>query len=112
MMSLREKIMLRIYAIWLFRRVSPVAIFLLLFGILGIHLLAANVFVAKVFENATMAIENDGLLGFAWFLVWALIGSKLAVKVELITLLTLGFFAYKYAKKALIAYELIRRNQP
>ena len=78
---------------------------------MGLHLLAANVFVARVFENGAAAFDRGGLFGFGNFIVIATIESKLAVKIELLTLLVLAFFAYKYAKKALIAYELIRRNQ-
>ena len=108
-MNLQQKIMMRVYMIWLFRRVSPVVIFLVLFTILVLHLFAQSVFIVNVFENASIAYQQGGW-GLIWFVFLALVSAKLAVKVEIIAMLIIGFFALKYARKALVAYDLIRRG--
>lgn len=108
-MNLQQKIMMRVYMIWLFRRVSPVVIFLVLFSILVLHLFAQSVFIVDVFQNAAIAYEQGGW-GLIWYAFLALVNAKLAVKVEIIAMLIIGFFALKYARKALVAYDRIRQN--
>lgn len=107
-MDLQRKIMLRIYGIWLFRRVLPVVIFQVLFVILALHLFASSVFVLRVFQSATGALEG-GVWNFLVFALTILWNSKLAVKVEIITMAIVGYYTLLYLKKAIVAYERIKR---
>ncbi len=107
-MDLQRKIMLRIYGIWLFRRVVPVIIFQILFVILALHLFASSVFVVRVFQSATGALEG-GLWNFIVFAFTVLWNSKFAVKIEILTMLIVGYYTLLYLKKAIVAYERIKR---
>ncbi len=107
-MDIQQRIMLRIYMIWLFRRVLPVVIFQVLFVILALHLFASSVFVLRVFESAAGAYEG-GIWNFISFAVVLLWKSKLAVKIEILAMLFVGYSMLLYLKKAIVAYERIKR---
>ncbi len=94
--------------IWLFRRVLPVIVFQILFVVLALHLFASSVFVLRVFQSATGALEGGiwNFVSFAFMLLWT---SKLAVKIEIITMLIVGYYMLLYLKKAIVAYERIKR---
>jgi hypothetical protein len=107
-MDIQKRIMLRIYLIWLFRRVTPAIMFQVLFLILAIHLFASSVFVFRVLQTATDVFEG-GLWNFIVFGAALLWNSKFAVKIEILTMLIVGYYMLLYFKKAIVAYERIKR---
>lgn len=108
-MNLQQKIMLRVYCIWFFRRVTPVFVFQILFLVLAVHLFAQSVFVARV-AATTVAAFDGGFFYTIIFMAKLLWHAKLAVKVEIVAMLILGYYMLKYLKKAIVAYELMKRN--
>lgn len=108
--KLRRNIMLRIYGIWLLRRLGPVLFFEVLFLILATHLFAGSVFVARVFENAGGA-ASGGTISFVSFAISAIINARIEVKMEILVAFVFGALFLWSVKRAIVSYEMIRRGR-
>lgn len=68
--QLKKQVMRRIYAIWFFRRVMPVAVIFPFFILIAAREVSHEFFVARIFDNFTQAVTGApsaplALLGFA-----------------------------------------------
>ena len=106
--KIKNRVMLRVFGIWLVRRVAPLLVFAFLFLALAIHLFAQSVFVAKVFDNAAYAVRNNpvSLITYPAQAFW---GARFSVKMEILTAAIMGFLVLWSIKRAIFSYELIRR---
>lgn len=108
-MDFRQKLMRKIYWIWFTRRVLPVVVFEVFSVILGAHLFARSVYVVRVLEGAAAATSQSPfrLFGYLWY---ALVHSRVEVKVEIaIAFIFVGLFAWSI-KRAIVSYEVLRRS--
>ena len=106
--KIKKRVMLRIFGIWLIRRVAPLLVFAFLFLALAIHLFAQSVFVARVFENMALAIK-DNPISIITYPVMAFWSARFAVKTEIFAALIMGFLVLWSIKRAIFSYELIKR---
>ena len=100
--------MFKIYRVWFVRRVLPVVVFEVFSVILGAHLFSRSVYVVRVLEGAAAATSESPfrLLGYLWY---ALIHSRVEVKVEIaVALVFAGLFLWSI-KRAIVSYEVLRR---
>ena len=106
----KKRVMLRIFGIWLVRRVAPMLVFAFLFIALAVDLFAKSVFVAKVFENFAFAIKNNpsSVVTYPLTALWA---ARFSVKMELLTAAIMGFLVLWSVKRAIFSYEMIRREK-
>ncbi len=107
--KLRRNIMLRIYGIWLLRRLGPVLLFEVLFLILATHLFAGSVFIARVFQNAGGA-ASGGIFSFLSFAAAAVINARFEVQIEILIAVVFGVLFLWSVKRAIVSYEMIRRG--
>ena len=107
--KLKRNIMLRIYGIWLIRRVAPVLFFEVLFMVLAAHLFGTSVFVARVLENAGNVLKG-GIYNILKFAFLAVVNARLEVKFEILVALIMGALFLWSIKRAIVSYEMIRRG--
>ena len=105
--TLRQRIMRRIYVVFLVRSMAPFA-----FDCLGIVVLAfiATLFVSirHVWENLSMAQSSGNLSSFS---LSAVSHTELETKFLLVVLGVIGFFAVRHLKRAVRAMKTLRGNK-
>jgi hypothetical protein len=107
--KLQKRIMLRVYGVWLLRRVLPVIVFEVLLIGLAVNLFAESVFIARVVENAANVLKGNGfsIVTFLWAAFW---NSRLEVKLEIATAILMAVLFLWSIKRAIVSYEMIRRR--
>ncbi|MDO8585377.1 MAG: hypothetical protein Q7R85_04675 [bacterium] len=108
-MNFRKKLMFKIYRVWFVRRVLPVVVFEVFSVMLGAHLFSRSVYVVRVLEGAAAASTESRfrLFDYLWY---ALVHSRVEVKVEIaIALIFAGLFLWSI-KRAIVSYEVLRRT--
>ena len=108
--NLKRNIMLRVYGIWLLRRVGPALLFQVLFMVLAIHLFTGSVFIAHVLQNAGTVFEG-GILSFLQFAFASVWYAKPEVKFEILLAVVMGGLFLWSIKRAIVSYEMIRRGR-
>lgn len=101
--------MFKIYRVWFVRRVLPVVVFEVFSVMLGAHLFSRSVYVVRVLEGAAAATTESPfrLFNYLWY---ALLHSRVEVKVEIaIALVFAGLFLWSI-KRAIVSYEVLRRT--
>ena len=107
---IKNSIMIRVYGIWLLKRVLPIVIFEGLLLLIAARLFGDDVFVAAVVESLGNALKV-GSWNVVSFVVSTLINSRFVVKMEILTGLLMIVFLIWSVGKAVVSYNLIRRNQ-
>ncbi len=108
--NLKRSIMLRVYGIWLLRRVAPAVLFQILFMVLAVHLFTGSVFIAQVLQNASTVFEG-GFFSFIQFAFAAVWHAKSEIKFEILLAVVMGGLFFWSIKRAIISYEMIRRGR-
>lgn len=108
--KLKRNIMMRVYGIWLLRRVAPTMLFQVLFLVLAIHLFTGSVFIAQVLRNAG-TVFGGGIYSFLQFAFAAVWYAKPEIKFEMLLATVMGGLFLWSIKRAIVSYEMIRRGR-
>ena len=105
--TLRQRIMRRIYLLFMVRNLSPLA-----FDVLGLVVLAfvVRLFVSirHVWQNLAMASGSGNLSNFS---LTALSHTELETKLLFVVLGVVGFFAVRHLRQAWRAVRTLRNNK-
>lgn len=102
--------MLKVYGIWLLKRVVPIVVFEALLLLIAVQLFSDDVFVAAVVESLGNALKVGPWNVFTFFFS-TFVNARLIVKTEILTGLLMIVLLIWGVGKAVISYNLIRRNQ-
>lgn len=100
---LKNKIIWKVYFIWLFKRIIPLFVLELIFLTLVFYFLGKLVFVQKVFENAFFSSAQNPLL-VASYMFKAFLSTSLVKKIIVLGLLGLGALFMRDVGRALASY--------
>ncbi|MDO8620160.1 MAG: hypothetical protein Q7R64_02325 [bacterium] len=104
--TLRQRIMRRIYLLFMVRNLSPFAFDCVLI-VATAFLVTVFVSVRDVLSNFSTAASGSNMLQFS---VSAVSGTKLQTKLLLVVLGVVGFFAVRHLKQAVRAVRTLRES--
>ena len=105
--TLKQRIMRRIYFVFMVRNFSPVAFdcFLIVFVVFVTTLFVS---VKDVFENLSTAQSSGNLSNFSFS---AFSSTELQTKLLLVVLGVIGFFTVRHLKRAVQAVRMLRQEE-
>lgn len=103
MKDIKNKIVWKIYFVWLFKRIIPLFILELVLLILIFYFLGKLVFVQKVFENALLASMQNPIL-LASYMLRAFLGTSLVKQVVIVGILGMGVLFMRDIGRAIASY--------
>ena len=104
--TLKQRIMRRIYLLFMVRNLSPFAFDCVLI-VATAFLVTVFVSVRDVLSNFSTAASGSNMLQFS---VSAVSGTKLQTKLLLVVLGVVGFFAVRHLKRAARAIQTLRQE--
>ncbi len=105
--TLRQRIMRRIYLLFMVRNLSPFAFDCVLI-VVAVFFVTVFVSVHDVLSNFTTAASGSNALMFS---LSAVSGTKLQTKLLLVALGVVGFFAVRHLKQAVRAVRTLREQK-
>lgn len=99
----KNKILLRVYIIWFFRRIVPLMLAQIFVISLALKLFAQKVFFAKVLENAALA-SNSSYWELLKYLSSAFFQTRPLIQVISLLILGVGALILRDIGKTLITY--------
>ncbi len=104
--TLRQRIMRRVYLLYMLRNLAPLAFDCVIF-VITVFFVTVFVSVRDVLSNFGAASTGSNMLQFS---VAAITGTKLKTKFLLLVLGVVGFFAVRHLKKAVRAVRTLRKG--
>ncbi len=101
--SIKNKIVWKIYFIWLFKRIIPLFVLELVFLILVFYFLGKLVFVQQVFTNAFLASAQNPI-EVAVYMFRAFLDTNFIKKAVVLALLALGILLMRDIGRVLSSY--------
>ncbi len=102
--SLKQRIMRRIYFLFMVRNLSPLAFDCLLLVVVG-FVVTLFVSIGDVLQNLSTAQSSGSISNFSFS---AFSATELETKILLVVLGAIGFFAVRHLKQAWRAVQVIR----
>ncbi len=102
--TLKQRIMRRIYLLFMVRNLSPFA-FDILFLVILVFVVRLFVSVRRVWENLSVAQSSGNFSNFSFS---AVSHTELQTKILLVVLGVVGFFAVRHLKQAVRAVRTLR----
>ena len=106
--TLKQRIMRRIYFLFMVRNLSPLAFDCLLLVVVG-FIATLFVSVSDVLENLSTAQSSGSISSFS---LSAFSATELETKLLLVVLGAIGFFAVRHLRRALLAVRTLKQNIP
>lgn len=101
--NIKNKVVWKIYFVWLFKRIIPLFILEIIFLVLVFYFLGKLVFVQSVFENAFLLSAQNPFL-VASYMFRAFMGTSLVKKIIVLGLLGLGVLFMRDMGRAMASY--------
>lgn len=105
--TLKQRIMRRIYLLFMVRNLSPLAFDCVLI-VVAVFMVTVFVSVGDVLSNFSTAASGSNALMFS---LSAVSGTKLQTKILLVALGVVGFFAVRHLKQAVRAVRTLREQK-
>ena len=99
----KNKLLWKIYLVWFFRRILPLAVLQVAVGVLALKIFAEKVFVAKVFQNAALSGQTDWW-EFLGYLGNAYLQTRPAIQIIIPIALGVGALILRDTGRALMVY--------
>lgn len=111
---IKNKIVWKIYFIWLFKRIIPLFIAELVFLVLAFYFLGKLVFVSQVFQNAFLSSAQNPFT-VALYMFDAFLATGPVKKIIIVILLSLGVLFMRDIGRMIVSYAStarITKKQP